>query len=179
MMNRRLLKWASVAPLICASTMLSQGRSVLAGGPSLEALRPPIGSRGTEFSVIARGASLGEVKEVISYKDGLKFRSIEKVSDDEIRLTFSTTPDSPLGIYPIRLRSAGGLSELRTITLTPFPTVEESPSESAQSVPMNSTVVGSLEGDAVDTYEIQVEAGQRLREKSMLYDLAIICLIQS
>jgi len=162
MKTRRLLKWASVAPLICASALLSQGQTVLGGGPSLEALRPPIGSRGTEFSVIARGSSLSEVKEVITYREGMKFRTIEKVNDDEIKLTFSTKPDSPLGIYPIRLRSAGGLSELRTITLTPFPMVEETSSGSAQLVPMNSTIVGSLEGDAVDTYEIQVEAGQRL-----------------
>ena len=97
-MNRRLLKWVSVAPLICASTLLSQGRTVLGGGPSLEALRPPIGSRGTEFSVIARGSSLSEVKEVITYREGMKFRTIEKVNDDEIKLTFSTKPDSPLGI---------------------------------------------------------------------------------
>ena len=162
MKSRQILKWASVAPLIGASTMLSLGRNALGGGPSLEALRPPIATRGAEFSLIARGSSLGEVKEVITYREGLKFREIEKVSDDEIKLTFATTPDSPLGIYPIRLRSAGGLSELRTITLTPFPTVEETSSESAQLVSMNSTVVGSLEGDAVDTYEIVAEAGQRL-----------------
>lgn len=161
MKTRRILQWASVAPLICASTMLSLGRTALGGGPSLEALRPPIGTRGTEFSVIARGSSLGEVKEVLTYRDGMKFLAIEKVNDDEVKLTFSSTPDTPLGVYPIRLRSAGGLSELRTITLTPFPTVEEISSESPQLVAMNSTVVGSLEGDAVDTYEILVAAGQR------------------
>jgi hypothetical protein len=162
MKTSRFLKWALVAPILCVSTMLSYGRTVLGGGPSLEALRPPIGSRGTEFSVIALGSSLGEVKEVMTYREGLKLRTIQKVSDDEIKLTFSTTPESPLGIYPIRLRSAGGLSELRTITLTPFPIVEETSSESAQLVPMNSTVVGRLEGDAVDTFEVMVEAGQRL-----------------
>ncbi|MEQ1830710.1 MAG: DUF1501 domain-containing protein, partial [Pirellula sp.] len=93
---------------------------------------------------------------------GLRCTAIQAINDNELNLTFVADKDCRLDAVPFRLRSDDGLSELKTITITPFPTVSEEHSAEAQQVKPNTTIIGTLEGDDVDSYEIRVQKGQRL-----------------
>jgi hypothetical protein len=96
-----------------------------ASGPSLKSLTPPIGNRGGKFVVKATGANLDKVKEVVSYRADLICETIEVESEESLKLHFVANDRCQLGSYPIRLRSPSGLSELRMVTITPFPIVDE------------------------------------------------------
>jgi hypothetical protein len=127
-----------------------------AQGPSCESITPSLGTRGKTFKAKALGASLKEVTEVVCYRSGLRCTGIEPSSEEEVWLEFESDATSPLGEYPVRLRTPKGMTELRTVSLSPF----DIQSEKEKELRLNRTVLGALEGDEVDTYEIELKAGQ-------------------
>jgi hypothetical protein len=130
-----------------------------ASKPSMEKVTPPIGTRGSSFSVVVVGSGLNEVKNVVFYEPGMNCNSIEVVQDDEIRLQISAESHCKLGSYPFRLSGPNGVSEIRSITLTPFSMLSEE--EASKKVPTGTfTILGSLEGDSIDSYEIELKEGE-------------------
>jgi hypothetical protein len=137
---------------------LSGGLS-LASKPSLEMVTPPIGTRGSSFTVAVVGSGLSDVKKVVFYEPGLSCSSIEVVQDDEIRLQIAAETNCKLGSYPFRLSGPNGVSEIRSITLTPFSMLSEE--EASKKVTTGTfTILGSLEGDSIDSYEIELKEGE-------------------
>src|SRR5262249_26983751 len=71
-----------------------------------------------------------------------------------------------LGEHAFRLRTASGLSELRTFWVGTLPTVmEKEPNnelEKAQKIDLNVTVTGVITGEDADTFAVDAKAGQRL-----------------
>ncbi len=125
----------------------------------MEKVTPPIGTRGSSFSVSVIGSGLSEVKSVVFYEPGLSCNSIEVVQDDEIRLQIAAESNCKLGSYPFRLSGPKGVSEIRSITLTPFSILSEE--EASKKVPTgNFTILGSLEGDSIDSYEMELKEGE-------------------
>jgi hypothetical protein len=130
-----------------------------ASKPSMEKVTPPIGTRGSDFTVAVIGSGLSEVKNAVFYDPGLSCQSIEAIQDDEIRLKISADSTCKLGSYPFRLIGPNGVSEMRSITLTPFPILSEG--EASKQLPDgNRTILGTLEGDAIDTFEIELRQGE-------------------
>jgi hypothetical protein len=150
------------AAVICWFALSAGSACSNAATPSIESLNPPIGSRGSTFEVVVRGSSLSQVSEVMVYKAGLRCQSLQMKGEDELVLEMAAEKDCSLEAYPIRLRSNEGFSELRTITVTPFPTVHEDVESSSQLVKPNRTVIGKLERDDVDSFAIEMTKGQRL-----------------
>lgn len=137
---------------------LSGGLS-LASKPSMEKVTPPIGTRGSSFTVAVVGSGLSDVKKVVFYEPGLSCSSIEVVQDDEIRLQIAAETNCKLGSYPFRLSGPNGVSEIRSITLTPFSMLSEE--EASKKVTTGTfTILGSLEGDSIDSYEIELKEGE-------------------
>ena len=157
--------------LLVASLLLSSRLS--AANPSLEALIPPIGTRGTNFATVARGSSLGNVEEVLFYKTGLRCERIEKINDDEVRLHIAVADDCSLGAHPLRVRSKGGISELRAITVSPYPTIKELNDNGPQCIDPNVTVVGTLGADDVDVYQFAAKAGERISAEAVAVRLGV------
>ncbi len=125
----------------------------------MEKVTPPIGTRGSSFSVAVIGSGLSDVKNVIFYEPGLSCSSIEVVQDDEIRLQIEAESNGRLGSHPFRLSGPNGVSEMRSITLTPFSMLSEE--EASKKVPAGTfTILGSLEGDSIDSYEIELKEGE-------------------
>ncbi len=134
---------------------------IWARGPSMETLEPPIGTRVHAFQVVVRGSQLDRVREVVFYRPGLKCESISVQSPEEIMLSIAADRNCALDSIPFRLRSDDGLSELKTITVSPFALAKEHEQEGPQQVVCNSTVVGTLEKDQVDVYLVSVHRGER------------------
>src|ERR1700722_7051431 len=93
--------------------MLSES-SLQAASPSLTAIRPVGGQRGTELEITLSGARLGDAQEIIYYQPGLTTLGLKKVDDNNVRAKIKIAPDCPLGLHDLRLRTATGISELRT-----------------------------------------------------------------
>lgn len=150
--------------MVCVCFFSLAMRGLLAGPPSLEYAAPPIGSTTKEFEVILIGASLQETKELVFYRPGLECLSIEVVSASEVKVKLRAKQDAQLGSYPFRLRSSGGFSELRTISLGSLPLIREDRADPGQilAVDQNVTIVGLLEEGNIDSYEIDYKQGDRI-----------------
>ncbi|XZE17726.1 hypothetical protein SH449x_003001 [Pirellulaceae bacterium SH449] len=140
---------------ICLGSM---GGIAMASKPSLEKITPPIGTRGSSFEVTAIGSGLGDIKNVVFYEPGLSCKSIEASQDEEIRIVIEAEPNCRLGNHPIRLSGPNGVSEIRLVTISPFPVLREEEA-TGKPLPSNQTVFGTLEGDAVDSYELSLVEG--------------------
>ncbi|MBI5757770.1 MAG: PPC domain-containing protein [Planctomycetales bacterium] len=92
-----------------------------------------------------------------------------------VRVKLKLADDCPLGPHGLRLRTSNGISDYQRFSVGPFPTVEEAEMsqnrnqirndtrETAQSVPVNSTVLGRMNDPTdLDLYRIEVKAGQRV-----------------
>jgi len=148
----------------------------LAGTPSLEMVTPSVGTRGTSFSVVAKGASLKAARTIVFYDPGLRCEKIVATNDEEIRIDIVVDSRCALGPHSFRLLSDDGFSELRTLTVSPFPTVVEDKELDSQVVPVNATILGTLEGDDVDVYQLQAKAGERISAEAVGVRLGVTLL---
>ena len=149
----------TIATLVLGLVLSTIERCTAGSPPSLESITPPVATRGTEFTLRAIGSSLGDCQEVLFYSKGLESIEIKKVDDDTVDLRIQAAADCELRAHPFRLRSSNGLSEIRTITITPFPTIMENDQEEPQKIVGNQTVVGTLQSDDTDRFVIEAQAG--------------------
>ena len=144
-----------------------QGVPCSAGTPSLEMITPSVGTRGSSFSVVAKGSSLKMAKSIVFYDPGMRCEKILATSDDEIKIDIAVDSRCTLGPHSFRLLTDDGFSELRTLTVSPFPTLLEEKESDTQVAPTNSTMLGTLEADDIDVYQIQVNAGDRISAEAV------------
>lgn len=140
--------------------------SSFAASPSLGGIAPRGGQRGAEVAMFFNGARLGDVQEVMLYSPGFSVGKLEVVNDNQIKATVKIAPDCRLGEHAMRLRTATGISELRTFWVGALPVVEEKEPNSdfatPQKVPMNVTVHGTIQSEDVDYFLVEAKKGQRL-----------------
>jgi hypothetical protein len=133
--------------------------------PRLGNITPPGGQRGTEVNVVFSGQRLDDAQEVIFYTSGLSVGKLEP-GKDRVKATLTIAADCRLGEHQLRLRTAGGVSEVRTFwvgSMTNLSEVEPNNDVAkAQRVPLNSTVGGTIPSEDVDQFVVTVEKGQRL-----------------
>jgi hypothetical protein len=138
----------------------------LAAAPSVESVAPGAGRTGEEFTLVLTGGHMKDVCELLLYDPGVSCIKLEAVSDGEVRAVLRAAPDCRLGAYPFRLRSRGGLSELKVVHITPFPILAEiEPNDEpkqARTVPLNTTVAGVIDAGDVDCVRVSLKKGQRL-----------------
>jgi hypothetical protein len=137
-----------------------------AAPPTVEAVAPGVGQRGTEFTLTLTGARLANPQELMLYVPGVVCTKLIAKGENEVTATLKAAPDCRLGEYPFRLRTPSGASELRTFRVSPFPIVaEKEPNDDpkqAQPVPLNVSVAGVIEAAGVDCYAVTLKKGQRL-----------------
>lgn len=138
--------------------------SLRAAPPSVESVAPGVGRRGTEFTLTLVGARLDKPQEVLLYNSGVAVTSLTATSENEAKVTLKAAADAPLGEHPFRVRTTGGVSELRVFRLTPFPVLAEAEpnDKTPQEVPLNSTVTGATESGGVDRFAVKLKKGERL-----------------
>lgn len=157
---RRLLLYALV---VCSATS-----PALAASPHLRDVRPKGGQRGTELEVTLRGDRLQSPQEILLYRSGIQVLGIEPASEDHktVKVKLRLAGDCPLGEHTLRLRTASGLTDLRSFYVGPFPTVEEqepnSEFQSPQKIPLNVTVAGVVKNEDADFYLVEAKKGQRI-----------------
>ena len=137
-----------------------------AASPALSAVRPTGGQRGTQLVVDLTGARLGDAQEVVFFQPGIETVKLEKVNDNHVKATFKIKPDAMPGIYNIRLRTATGVSDLRSFSVGLFPeATEKEPNNdfaAPQPIALNSVVNGVAENEDVDYYIFEAKKGQRV-----------------
>ncbi len=153
-------------PAIAISTLLAATSVSKAASPSLGAIRPVGGQRGTELEITLSGARLGDAQEIFWYQAGIETLAITKVDDNNVKAKIKIAPDCALGLHDLRVRTATGISELRTFSVGAFPeTQEKEPNNdfaAPQPISMNTVVNGVADNEDVDYFVVEAKAGERI-----------------
>jgi len=144
--------------------MLTTG--AFATAPRLASVLPTGAQRGAEIQLSFNGERLQDTEAVIGYEPGVEVRRLNLITNNLVRATAKIAPDCRLGEHHLRLRTASGLTELRTFFVGPFPVVSElepnnTPAQ-AQKIPLNTTVAGVITAEDVDCFAVQLKQGERL-----------------
>ena len=156
----------SVCYLSLTCVCLALVPSVHSASPSLGSIRPVGGQRGTELDIVLSGARLGDVKELVAYQPGITTLSFTKIDDNNVKARIKIAADCPLGLHDFRVRTATGVTELKTFSVGALTEVsEKEPNndfKAPQPIPMNSTVNGIADNEDVDFFVVEAKKGDRV-----------------
>jgi hypothetical protein len=161
-MNGKLL----VRLIFPAFLAVTTGSMAEAASPRLTAVRPVGGQRGTELEVHFTGQRLGDAQEILFYQPGISASKIEKVDDNHVKALLKIDGTAALGQVDLRVRTATGISELRTFSVGALKeTTEVEPNDEflkPQKVEFGSVVNGVARSEDVDYYAFEVKKGERI-----------------
>ena len=157
--------------------LLTLAAALAAAPPVINELQPRGAQKGRPFTLTIAGQNLGEGVRVLSSLPATFTPMAPATGMSESRYaTFLVEPkaDVEVGVYPIRVQAADGLSNILLFSIGSLPEINEEESqpgaaahsndsiEKAQSLPSTAiTLNGTLRGAERDVYRIQVKAGER------------------
>jgi hypothetical protein len=155
-----------LAILFGVASLLLAAPHAQAATPGFSAIRPVGAQRGAEVEVNLTGARLADAKEVVFHEPGIAVTKLTVVNDTHVKVMFKIAPDARLGLYDLRVRSATGVSELRTFSVGPYKDIAEvEPNNDfakPQVIAMNTCVNGIADNEDVDYFAIEAKKGQRI-----------------
>ena len=150
--------------------------ALLAAAPSLTRLEPHGGQRGQAVKLTLIGSGLGDAAEIETKIPGavtpLSPPKNAMQRGRELPFLVEIAPEASVGVYPVRVKSPNGLSNILLFTVGAFP--EASEAESRQAKPVNDStgqaqpvetpviVNGTLYGPDRDYYRIEAAKHERL-----------------
>ena len=163
--------------------ILLSAAALQAAAPTLQELSPRGAQRGRNFTLYLRGDALAPGARIESTLPAT-FSRLTLSKDPALEpgramrpnsvLPFLVTlkPDAPTGLYPIRVVTDSGLSNVLLFSVGDFPEIEETeardpkqPNDApaqAQKIAVPVVVNGKLSGPDVDNYAFHAAAGQKL-----------------
>ncbi|MGE0534223.1 MAG: pre-peptidase C-terminal domain-containing protein [Pirellulales bacterium] len=133
--------------------------------PSVGLPSPWGGQRGTELDVVFPGGALGDAQSIYFYEPGIEVKSLEP-ADNQVKAHLAISPECRLGIHDFRIRTAGGITNLRTFHVGALPETSEAEPNSdftqPQAIGLNVTVNGVVENEDVDYFIVEATQGTRL-----------------
>jgi len=146
--------------------ILAGATPAAAVSPVVNAVSPSGFQRGTEVEATFSGARLADAQQLLFYSPGIEVAEFKAESDSVVKAKLNIRSDCRLGIHAVRLRSATGLSDLRTFTVGPLPEIaEQEPNndfDSPQVVPLGCTLSGVVQNEDVDYYVVEAKKGDRI-----------------
>jgi hypothetical protein len=137
-----------------------------AASPHVAAVQPRGAKQGTDLTLTFTGTNLGDAREVIAYGPGVAVEKPVVVSPTQVTAKATVAADCRLGEHAFRLRTATGVSDLRTFWVGALPTADEAEPnnefDKPQLVTLNTTVHGSIGGEDQDFFAVECKKGQRL-----------------
>ncbi len=157
-MSPRLLASLCAFGVLCGESF--------AANPQLTTVLPRGWQRGTEKELTFTGANLGDAQEVLVYYPGVAVKSLKVINPTTLAVAVSIAPDCRLGEHAVRVRTATGVTPLRTFWVGALPCVEEvEPNDTfdkPQPITLNTTVHGVIGNEDVDSFAVECKKGQRL-----------------
>ena len=106
--------------LLCLCAICALCGESFSASPSLGSVQPRGAQRGTEVALTFNGARLNDAQEVLVYYPGVTVKKLEVVSPAQLKVTVAIAPDCRLGEHAFRVRTATGVSDLRTFWVRRF-----------------------------------------------------------
>ena len=138
--------------------------------PTLDALLPKGGQRGTEVTVAFQGKKLGGALDLMFSDGDLELVELQQESSRKVSARIRIAAGAAPGPRWVRLRSSTGLTNLLNFSVGPFPHLEEAEpngsSEDARPLELEPgasvTVRGVADLEDIDVFRIDGVEGQRL-----------------
>ena len=134
--------------------------------PTVRLIQPVGGQRGTEVVVTLTGQRLADIQEILFYQPGITVTKIVGGKDAQAVATFKIAPGAELGLHDFRVRTATGISSLKTFSVGTLRDVAEvEPNDDfarPQAVSMNVTVNGVAGKEDIDYFEVRARKGERI-----------------
>jgi len=151
---------------LCALCLCGELSFLNAASPSLGSIQPRGAQRGTEAVVTFNGGRLADAQEILIYYPGITVKKLEVVNDAAVKATLAIAADCRLGEHAFRVRTAGGISDLRTFWVGAMPVIDEkepnSEFDKPQPIAMNTTVHGVVDSEDQDYFVVEAKKGQRI-----------------
>ena len=137
-----------------------------AASPVLSNILPRGAQRGTEAEILFNGQRLEDAQELMIYEPGIEVSEFAVVNGTQVKAKLKIAADCTLGTKHIRVRTASGLSDLRTFRVGALPNVLEvepnSDFKQPQAVAANVTIEGIIQNEDVDYFVIDAKKGDRI-----------------
>ncbi len=138
--------------------------------PVLNLIEPRGAQRGTDLDLHLYGERLDDPRQLLFHNPGIEVLSFDAKDSKHLIAHVRIAPDAPLGEHPVRLRTSGGVTFLRTLWIGQFPTIKEAVKETGeddsfdkpQRVELNTTVQGIAKSEDEDFYSVILKKGQSL-----------------
>ncbi len=134
--------------------------------PTVRLIQPVGGQRGTEVVVTLTGQRLADIQEILFYQPGITVTKIVGGKDAQAVATFKIADAAQLGLHDFRIRTATGISSLKTFSVGALRDVSEvEPNNDfarPQMVGTNVTVNGVAGNEDIDYYEVRAKKGERI-----------------
>ncbi|MFO1044636.1 MAG: PPC domain-containing protein [Planctomycetaceae bacterium] len=151
---------------IALVAVVAAANSLWASSPVLSNIVPRGGQRGTEVEVVFTGQRLEDAQQLMIYEPGIEVAEFAVASPTQVKAKLKIAADCGLGTKHIRIRSATGISDLRTFRVGALPSVAEVEPNSEFAKPQvianNVTAEGIVQNEDVDYYVIEAKKGERI-----------------
>src|SRR5690242_4588762 len=101
--------------VVCLLASLGLGSAAFAASPSLGSVQPRGAQRGTDAVFTLSGGALADAQEVVFYSPGFTVTKLDVVNPNQLKVAIKIAPDARLGEHALRVRTATGVTELRTL----------------------------------------------------------------
>ncbi|HEX3725519.1 MAG TPA: PPC domain-containing protein [Pirellulales bacterium] len=155
---------------VLAATIIA-GHGWLAGPlvaavPQLGGMAPFGAQRGTEVEVQFNGDRFTDGQEILFYEPGITVTHLEAAGANAIKTKLQIAADCRLGLHQVRVRTASGVSNLRTFSVGAMAESKETEPNNdfaqPQKITLDMTVNGVVENEDVDYFAIEVKKGERI-----------------
>ncbi len=149
------------------SGVLLSGSPAAASSPAFGGNVPRGAQRGTEIEVTFTGSRLADAKELMLYEPGISVVSLEPAADgNSAKAKLNIAADCRLGLHQLRIRTATGISNLRTFSVGSMPEISEvepnSEFDAPQKIALDTVINGVAENEDVDYYAVEAKKGERI-----------------
>ena len=160
------LTWAATASAVIAVNLTALVATAHAASPGLGSIRPYGGQRGTEIEVTLAGSRFSDAQELLLYDPGISVTGWTVESDTAVKAKLAIAADCRLGIHRMRVRTATGITNLRTFHVGALPEISETEPNSdfnaPQAIEPGVTINGVVESEDVDYFAIDLKKDQRI-----------------
>ena len=145
--------------------MLASASVAWASQPALTSSTPRGLQRGTTQKVTLRGTRLSDARQLLLDREGIHVKSVKPVDNSKVEVELEIPADTLPGLYPMRLVSETGISNMMMFSVGALPMVDEKEPNSdfaaPQAVENNVTIEGAVAREDEDYFVVELKQGER------------------
>lgn len=146
--------------------MTASCSAVFASFPVVQRSEPLGVVRGEQTTLVFHGDRLGDAHTALCDLPGIEIIGVKAIDKSKASVEIRTAESLSPGLYPIRIVTHSGVSNVRLVGVGTMPITKENEPNNDFSAPQpigfNTTVEGVVDREDLDHYQVELKAGQRI-----------------